>query len=107
MLDEAKIRSDVTIWGAGDAGVLVEQVRENARTTLEGVRSEVVAPGTAAETVLREGDVVEEVLLDATAWHADLLVAGTHTNTHSFSPDLGSKTAGLLRLCVVPVLVVR
>jgi len=107
VLDEVKIRSDVTIWGAGDAGTLIEHVRASAQTLLDRTRSDMRAAGVETETLLRQGDVVEEVLLAATEWHADLLVAGTHAHAHSSLPALGSKTAELLRLCVIPVLVVR
>jgi nucleotide-binding universal stress UspA family protein len=107
VLDEVKIRSDVTIWGAGDAGTLIEHVLSSARAMLERTQNEMRATGVETETFLRQGDVVEEVMLAATEWHADLLVAGTHAHAHSTSPALGSKTAELLRLCLIPVLVVR
>lgn len=107
VLDEVKIRSDVTVWGIGDAGTLIEHVRASARTMLDRTNGEMRTAGVETETFLRIGDVVEEVLLAATEWHADLLVAGTHAHAHSFSPAVGSKTAELLRLCVIPVLVVR
>jgi nucleotide-binding universal stress UspA family protein len=64
--------------------------------------------GTApVEGVVRQGGVVDEILVEATARDADLLVVGAHGEHGLAGPLLGSTPENLLRVSRVPVLVVR
>ena len=53
------------------------------------------------------GRVSEQIVAEAKAWHADLIVIGTH-GRHGFSHILlGSVAEGVIRLATTPVLLIR
>ncbi len=53
------------------------------------------------------GRISEQIVEEAKAWHADLIVIGTH-GRHGFSHILlGSVAEGVIRLATTPVLLIR
>lgn len=62
--------------------------------------------GLPVETVLEEGDVVAEILEQAEAWPADLVVMGTRGRRTSSGWAMGSVTERVLRRAPCPVLTV-
>jgi nucleotide-binding universal stress UspA family protein len=68
------------------------------------------AAGIQTETALIQGlamRVSESVAEQATAWHADLIVLGTHGRKGVGRMLLGSDAEQILRIAPVPVLLVR
>lgn len=107
VLDVEKLVSDLTMGSESDVSNLVEQLRPIARRILDEVARLALEGGVDADTVLREGDVVDCILEEAGTWRADAIVIGTHARPHPFAPTLGSKTYELLRRSNLPVLVCR
>lgn len=64
------------------------------------------APGVTIETVLREGPAAAEILRQATALNADLIIMGTHGASGFERLMLGSVTEKVLRKATCPVLTV-
>ena len=91
-------------------GDLVALLRAGGETILRDARKQVEAAGIPVDTVLRdtfEGRVCDQVVDEATAWHADLIVLGTHGRRGPGRVLLGSDAEQILRLAPVPVLLVR
>jgi len=68
------------------------------------------AAGIDVETALLETDgqrVSDVIAADAAAWHADLLVVGTHGRHGISHLLLGSVAEGVARASTVPVLLIR
>ena len=65
------------------------------------------APGISIETVVREGPAVTEILEQAAATDADLIVMGTHGHSALGNVVLGSVANGVLARCKAPVLLIR
>ncbi|MGI9667897.1 MAG: universal stress protein [Acidimicrobiia bacterium] len=119
--DQAPVRvdSDAEYVGSPQAGgnlergfpgddALVEQYLgdkriERCRPVAEAIR----AMGGSAESVVREGDEVEDIIMaTADELGADVIVVGAH-GKHAFQGLLGSTGAKLVRRSSVPVLVLR
>lgn len=89
---------------------VMETARASANTALAQALELATAADVAAETALLEGldlrlgDVVAD---DARAWHADLVVVGTHGRRGVDRVLLGSGAEQIIRLAPVPVLAVR
>jgi nucleotide-binding universal stress UspA family protein len=82
---------------------------EVVRVELQGQLNRLQAPDPAVplERVLKEGDVVREILHAAGEVHADLLVLGTHGRTGVGRLLMGSIAEAVLRRAPCPVLTVR
>jgi nucleotide-binding universal stress UspA family protein len=106
VLDE-RIESELTAWTGEHARDVVDKVRDSAMRSLGAATSLAAELDVPSESALVEGDVVDQLLLDATAWKADVIIIGTHSRGHGLAPSLGSKTAELLRRTTLPVLVIR
>lgn len=107
VLDVERVSAELTVWTGGPVRAVLDDLRAGAEASLRAAAEAATASKVASETVLLEGDVVEQLLVDATAWKADAVVIGTHSRGMALSPALGSKTAELLRRTTLPVLVVR
>ena len=107
VLDTERTVADLTMGTDRDVTADVERLRPVAQQVLDDVTRVAAEAGVPSEADLLDGDVVDRVLEDAAAWHADAIVIGTHARPHSFFPTLGSKTHELLRRATLPVLVCR
>ncbi|NCT85327.1 MAG: universal stress protein [Comamonadaceae bacterium] len=95
---------------AGYAGEILPLLRDAGQQILAAARQRVVAAGVAVDVTLREmlaGRVFEQVLEEADAWKADLIVIGTHGRRGVRRMFLGSDAEQILRSASVPVLLVR
>ncbi len=54
-----------------------------------------------------EGRIAEKIVAESNAWHADLLVIGTHGRRGFSHLFLGSVAEGVMRIATMPVLLVR
>lgn len=91
------------------AGFLEPDARERQRADfLERLRAFVAsaADGVPVEPVVEEGDVVNEIVTQATARGVDLVVMGTHGQRGFESLTLGSTTEKTLRKSRCPVLTI-
>ncbi|TDR73004.1 universal stress protein [Paludibacterium purpuratum] len=100
-------------WGGTeflDASELQKSVKEAGELVLKQAHEKARALGVEPECKILEswGDKIAAVLVeDASAWGADLLVMGTHGWTGVMHLLMGSVAEGVLKLCDVPVLLVR
>ena len=85
--------------------------QEMASLTAHGLRSMEAAEsqleGVPTEAVVRFGDPLEEILLEAEAFHADLIAVTTHDSgriKRALAPELGDR---VLNEADVPVLLLR
>ncbi|MET3464655.1 MULTISPECIES: universal stress protein [unclassified Variovorax] len=95
---------------AGYAGSWLEELRRNARNLLEDGRTRAVREGIETDTVLLDnfkGAVHDQVVAEAQAWKADLIVIGTHGRRGLGRWVMGSSAEHILRMSPVPVLLVR
>jgi nucleotide-binding universal stress UspA family protein len=107
VIDADRLVSDFSMGTDGDFGDVVERLKAVARAVLEQARARASEAGVDAETAFLEGDVVDRILEEAAAWHADVIIVGTHARAHEHHPALGSKAHELLRRSTLPVLVCR
>ncbi len=93
-------------WPGDDA--VIEQYLGNKRIEIARPLTEAIrASGAEAESVVREGDDVENDIMElATEIGADVIVIGAHGH-NAFTGLLGSTGAKLVRRSPVPVLVIR
>ena len=89
---------------------VLETARAGANAALAEALGLASAADVAAETAMLEGldlRLGEVVADDARAWHADLVVVGTHGRRGVGRVLLGSGAEQIIRLAPVPVLAVR
>jgi len=94
----------------GYAGDLIQIMRDGGNRLLENALDIARAAGIQADSVLFDqlGQRMPEVVADAaTAWHADLIVVGTHGRRGLGRALMGSGAEQIIRLAPVPILVVR
>ena len=95
---------------AGYAGNWLEELRGNATKLLQAAQAKAVAADVEADTVLIDrfkGAVHEQVIAEAQASNADLIVIGTHGRRGIGRWVMGSSAEHILRMSPVPVLLVR
>ena len=95
---------------AGYRGDWLDTLREQGATMLAAAKAKAEAAGVQVETVLLDGfntRVADLVAREATTWHADLIVVGTHGRRGIGRLVLGSAAEHILRIAPVPVLLVR
>jgi nucleotide-binding universal stress UspA family protein len=85
----------------------VEERREAAKAYLAGLVAEMKAKGIEAETRVRRGEPVEEILAAAREEDADLIAMTTHGRTGPARLLFGSVAEGVLRHASVPVFLMR
>ena len=91
-------------------GPLLEALRAAGRTLLDEAESLVRRAGIEVDSVLVEatdGHAGDHIIRQALAWHADLIVCGTHGRRGIRRLTLGSDAEYILRRASVPVLLVR
>lgn len=95
---------------AGFAGDWIEQLRKDGKKLLEEAQGRAARDGVQADIVLCEAfrsPVHEQVIAEAFASNADLIVIGTHGRRGVGRWILGSSAEHILRTSPVPVLLVR
>lgn len=90
----------------GEEAATEERVVAAAHSLLAWVADLAAARGVPCDTVEREGEPFRQVLDEAVAWDADLVVMGRSDRRGPSSPYLGSETARVLEFTDRPVLVV-
>jgi nucleotide-binding universal stress UspA family protein len=96
--------------GASYARDVVPRLRKHSENILEAGRKRAEAAGVAVDSLLVEcfaRRTSEVVCEQAVAWHADLIVVGTHGRRGVRRMMLGSDAEQIVREAPVPVLVVR
>jgi nucleotide-binding universal stress UspA family protein len=89
---------------------LLPLLHDAGNEILRRARGSVEAAGVAVDFTLREvlsGRVADQVVEEAAAWKADLIVIGTHGRRGVRRLILGSDAEQVLRAANVPVLLVR
>ncbi|WP_261803410.1 universal stress protein [Variovorax sp. PAMC26660] len=95
---------------AGYAGNWLEELRSDARKLLDAARAKAAKEGVAADIVLLDsfkGAVHDQVIAEAVASKAELIVIGTHGRRGLGRWVMGSSAEHILRMSPVPVLLVR
>jgi nucleotide-binding universal stress UspA family protein len=90
----------------GEPDHTARQLATGAQSVLGWVEQLAAARGVGCETVLRGGEPFREILAEADACGADVIVIGRSDRRGPRSPYLGSVTAHVLEFTEVPVLVV-
>jgi len=91
-------------------GEMLTLLREGGARLLKRARARVEKAGVPVDTVLCDsiaGRVCDQVVEQAAAWRADLIVLGTHGRRGFGRLLLGSDAEMIVRLAKVPVLLVR
>ncbi len=91
-------------------GDLMGVLKEGGEKILSEAKDVVMAAGVGVDTVCREtfgGRLCDIVVEEATQWHADLIVIGTHGRRGVGRMLIGSDAEQILRMAPVPVLLVR
>jgi len=89
---------------------MMQMVRESGEAVLKKARARVEKAGLRVDTVLCDGiagRVCDHVFEQAEAWHADLIVLGTHGRRGFGRLLMGSDAEMIVRMATVPVLLVR
>lgn len=84
-----------------------EEVERVARANLEAFIAEEKCEGVTVVTLVREGDVAQEIVRAAREQEADLIVTATHGYSGWKKFILGSVTEKVVRIATVPVLTIR
>lgn len=108
-LDALSVTSAMGAYGAF-SGEVLGQMRTDGENLLAQARAQAIADGVAADVVLDEGmsnRLADWVLEEVLAWPADVVVLGTHGRRGLGRMLLGSDAEQVLRICPVPVLLVR
>jgi nucleotide-binding universal stress UspA family protein len=95
---------------AAQAGEIVRLLREAGEQVLREGKARAEQAGLQVETCQIEGVAVrlaDLIVEQATAWHADLVVIGSHGRRGAKRFFLGSDAEQIVRTAPVPVLVVR
>ena len=107
---------DQLVYSAGMEGFgamtadLIPLLREGGEKVLKTAKARVEASGVPVETALFDsfaGRVCDLVVAEATNWHADLIVLGTHGRRGVGRVFMGSDAEQIVRLAPTPVLLVR
>lgn len=110
ILDELSFALGMDAYAA-HSGDWLEVLRTNAVTLLEKGRAQALDAGVEAEVVLRDGfkagAVHDQVVTEAIASKADLIVLGTHGRRGLSRWAMGSSAEHILRVAPVPVLLIR
>lgn len=91
-------------------GDMLQLLRQGGERLLAKERARAEKAGVAADSVLADslaGRICDQVVAQAKAWRADLIVLGTHGRRGVGRLLLGSDAEMIVRLATVPVLLVR
>ena len=95
---------------SGYAGDWLKELRAEGARLLEASRAQAAAQGVTVDTVLCDsfkGTVNDQVIAQAVASQAELIVLGTHGRRGLGRWVMGSSAEHILRMSPVPVLLVR
>ena len=109
VVDQLVYATSMEGFGAMTAD-LIPLLREGGERLLKTAKARVEASGVPVETVLFDsfaGRVCDLVVAEAKAWHADLIVLGTHGRRGVGRVFIGSDAEQIVRLAPTPVLLVR
>ncbi len=98
--------TEVVLAGATIDDIQQRQSAEAERHTV-AAGERIAAPGLTVETAVREGDPRTVIVDDADAWHADLIVVGSHGRTGLKRLVLGSVAQSVVAHAHCSVEVVR
>jgi nucleotide-binding universal stress UspA family protein len=109
VIDEAGVYSDGQVI---DPTPVVQSWIEAGRKLLDQSHKRALAAGIDAETRLVENETIgkriaEVIVEEAATWHADLLVSGTHGRSGLKHLLMGSVAEGIVRICPIPILLIR
>jgi nucleotide-binding universal stress UspA family protein len=90
----------------GEASDTQRRVATGARALLAWVAELAESHHVTCDTIARAGDPFRQILDEADAWDADVIVIGRSDRRGPSSPYLGSETAHVLEFTDRPVLVV-
>jgi len=90
----------------GEPDRTAHHLAEGAQSVLTWVEELAAGRQVSCQTVLRGGEPYREILSEADACDADVIVIGRSDRRGPRSPYLGSETAQVLEFAEVPVLVV-
>ena len=96
--------------GGSYSGDLFEALQEGGKSILRLAEERVRAAGVACTSVLHDsfaGRLGDQVVQQAQAWSADLIVLGTHGRRGLERLFMGSDAELIVRMAPVPVLLVR
>jgi nucleotide-binding universal stress UspA family protein len=82
------------------------KLRQNAEQTLAEIKANVHLPPERVSTVVKLGSIYGEVLEEAKAWGADVIVVGSH-QPRMATYLLGSNATTIVRHALCSVLVIR
>lgn len=99
--------SRISVMAPTGVAILVEGVREAGASVLADGEERVKAEGVQVETLLREGQTVQEILKTAREGEFDLIVMGSRGLSKIKEIFLGSVSDGVIRNASCPVLVVK
>ena len=94
-------------YGAFEAAAITKEMRETAERDLAALVVDEVRGVVAADTVVRTGPPVQEIIAIAKGLPADMIILSTHGRTGLKHALLGSVTERVVRHAPCPVLVVR
>lgn len=100
----------MAMYGAMNMGDALSILRREGATILEAAKVSASNEGIAAETVIVDsmiGRIGDEVVRQANAWPADLIVMGTHGRRGASHLFMGSDAETVIRTSLVPILLVR
>jgi nucleotide-binding universal stress UspA family protein len=109
MIDALSLTTAMGTYGAF-SGDVYDALQKEGRDVLEDGRQQALAAGVAADVVMEENvrnRLVDWVVEQVTTWPADVVVLGTHGRRGVSRVLLGSDAEQVVRLCPVPVLLVR
>jgi nucleotide-binding universal stress UspA family protein len=101
---------DYSYGGQACGASLLESLREVGNDILHRAEAIARTQGLAVESVLLEcfgGSAADLIVQQATNWHADLIVMGTHGRRGLRRLAMGSDAESVVRASSVPVLLVR
>ena len=96
--------------GFGAMADLIPLLREGGENILKTTKARVEASAVPVDTALFDsfaGRVCDLVVAEATNWHADLIVLGTHGRRGVGRVLMGSDAEQIVRVALTPVLLVR
>ncbi len=109
VVDALSYATGFDLYGA-HASDVIPMMREAGKKILEQAKAHVETQDVKADSILIDvpaARVAETIADQATKWHADLIVIGTHGRRGIKRLMLGSDAEQIVRIAPVPVLLVR
>lgn len=106
-VNEPGIQVSDMAWVGVDERSLESEHARRARENLEHILAEQIPAGVSAETEVRSGNAVEEIIAYAGETGADLIVMATHGRTGLSHMLMGSTAEQVIRKSPCPVLTLK